>query len=238
MQKIGKITSGTYEVEIGRSLTVNADGALIIRESWVMNNEDRGNLIPPLRSSNEDEPTAQLYQIQITGIGSDLIRVLLEWKTYVAVSGGGVSINSNEEFTLQSINFENDIGAHPRRELIKTKADSNAGGTGLGWLIDSDGKFTGISDKAKELADVRSYKSGTLSWSRRWSSNTKLSNNYIRDLFRVSKPDGNPPELDSPRNWLLDSISSTTLGDGYQHTATWVASESGASWAPEIYSRT
>jgi len=229
-QKIGKILAGTYERELGSSIAAADDGTITIQESWVMNTTDVAILSPVIKQPFPNQSGARVTGVTSTLIGAGLSRVTITGKSVVGVSGS-ISIGGSDGFfSLSTISFDNPLPTHPDVDAIKTAA-------GAGWIEDDTGLFEGITTESSDpqLVGVSSYKSGTLAWTRRWSTNSKLSSRYLDELHKISEPDGNPPNLSSPRNWLLDSISSDENGDGWTHSATWIASEVGKGWATAIY---
>ena len=225
-QKIGKIALGTYQIEIGSNITATEDGTITIQESWVMNSVDVPVLSPVVKQPFPGQIGARVTVVSSVLIGAGLSRVSITGKSVVGASGNLSVGGSDGFFSLSTISFENPLPTHPQVGIIKTAA-------GDGWVEDEDGLFLGISDESpnEDLVGLTSYKSGTLAWSRRWSTSSPLPSRYFEELHKVSVPDGNPPALGDSRNWLLDSVQSDENGDGWTHSATWLASEVGKPWS-------
>jgi hypothetical protein len=234
IQKIGNIAG--LEESPGTKIRFDRDGTVTVSAQYTADKANALTLAPKPGDSYPGIGGAKCSYVELENIGTELTKITAEWKSVSELVSGSISIGSDEGFyTLSSVAYESSLATHPDAEYIQSVADSLAGVTGEGWVLDENGIFQGISNKAEHLQGITNYKTGSLSWTRRWSSGAKLPKRYIDKLFKIDKPDGNPPTLESPRNWILDNIQSEQNGDGWSHSATWVSSGVGAKYVEEIY---
>ena len=100
-------------------------------------------------------------------------------------------------------------------------------------ITTEDGKLA-----ADEIAKGNlTYKKPLYTWEKREESTSRLSASDLNNLGRIDTPEGNPPEANGGRDWMLVSASSEQRGTTnavYSNALTWVLSERGG-WNAFLY---
>lgn len=139
------------------------------------------------------------------------------------------------------VDFVTKIGGKPSSPLhgavfkhIKTGAKFYTGAVAPGddgYVFDSFMLLIG-SDK-NPYAKVETYmEASCMTWKKSW--NKRLDNNDISKVGHIDTPDGRPPSLKSPANWLNMGVTLTKRGTCYAATQEWRASGR-AGWLREVY---
>lgn len=101
--------------------------------------------------------------------------------------------------------------------------------------------YNGWADRKKELYDnlasgVHTWRSPGLTWQVSYASTKPLPDVTYAFHGMICKPWGPAPKLGEDRDWILDDIQETQVGEAYQFVLTWIASGPGG-WTKEHYSR-
>lgn len=103
------------------------------------------------------------------------------------------------------------------------------------------GAYSGWVDRKKELYDklasgVTTWRAPRLTWQVSYASTKSLPNATYKYHGLICLPWGPAPRLGEKRDWILDDIQETQVGEAYQFVLTWIASGPGG-WDSQHYSR-
>ena len=78
------------------------------------------------------------------------------------------------------------------------------------------------------------YKFPTFTWEKTWESTVPLTAEEVNNLGYIDLPDGDPPEIDGDRDWMLVNATQEQDGLKYRCTKEWELSDRGG-WSADIY---
>ncbi len=78
------------------------------------------------------------------------------------------------------------------------------------------------------------YKFPTFTWEKTWEATVPLTAEEVNNLGYIDIPDGDPPEIDGDRDWMLVNATQEQDGLKYRCTKEWELSDRGG-WSADIY---
>ena len=151
----------------------------------------------------------------------------------------GDSVDLIIEFQCSATAREEPIASHPAFNVASAGfATSLVTASSGGAVFDEAGVFLGFNkDSANNLAGVASYLSPQVSFSLKYATNQRPSNNFLRKIGSIMTPNFVPQYSDN-RSWLLADIQFTNRGNGsdgiYEISEVYRLSGDGG-WSPAIY---
>ena len=71
------------------------------------------------------------------------------------------------------------------------------------------------------------YPSPSYVWEKTWEAENPIANSELNNLGKIDTPDGDPPEADGTRDWLLEDADMQLRGQLYHNFKSWRLSERG-----------
>ena len=116
-------------------------------------------------------------------------------------------------------------------QAIIAGRDKDEAGASYRDRIESD---EGLKALEKILRGQTSYYSPRVVWRQSTVRNASAASQDVRKIGMIDSPDGNQPQLEDGRNWLLNSVTQSQEGNAYRIEREWISSDRGG-WDPDIY---
>ena len=216
-------------------------------------------LLPGTPATSLDETLPRFYQF-LKFQNFEVRHQEAGWATITCYYVGFYSTTSSatggtDPVTYQLSGVTETIGIMEHPKIVELDDDER---DALGWIIEGlavwdtttsklgtvpDGEFIPFPDDAQTITTTNgvsaavyiqqgytSYNRRTYTWTKTEESTSPFTNTELNNLGKVDTPEGDPPEANGSRNWLLSSVDQYQRGTSnpvYSKTKVWTLSERG-----------
>ena len=171
------------------------------------------------------------------------------WSSSSSETGGNDPITYNLNGVTETVS----ILEHPKvvalgeeerallNAILNGTASWNIADEEIGSIDSETGEFTAWTDQNLTSADgiaaaelitkgENTYNRPSYTWTESEESTTEFSASALNNLGKIDTPDGNPPEANGSRDWMLlsvDQLQRGTTNPVYSKTRVWLLSERG-----------